>query len=113
MTSDTKVRKRKRGKPLSDSTGNVSVTAIHALREIYKDKTLSLAISSLLRWSDRITSGRGSRISYICSADGVTVQGRGWQLNIDDISSLITEKREYESLRRIIEELTQSRTGKA
>lgn len=112
MALDTKASKAKRGRRLVDSQGNVKVDAIHALREIYADKMLSLAISSLSRWSAQITAGRGNQISYICSAAGVTVLGKGWQLNIDDISSLITEKNEYLNLKGIIARLIRSNDGK-
>lgn len=112
MTSDTKAKKRKPGKLLGGTTNTVNGTVLHALREIYADKMLSLAISSLSRWSAQITAGRGNQISYICSADGVTVLGKGWQLNIDDISSLITERDEYLNLKGIIARLIQSETGK-
>jgi len=112
MKSDTKARKAKRGKRLSDSRGHANATVIHALQEIYQDKTLKQVITSLSRWSAQITGRRGIQPSYICSADGVTVRGRGWQLSIGNISSLTTEGREYRNLKLLLDKLIRLETGK-
>lgn len=110
--SDTKVKKARRGKRLGDSSGNANVTVIRALQEIFEDKTLKQVITSLSRWSARITGGRGSQILYTCSADGVTAQGKGWQLRIDDISALNTERIEWLNLKRRIARLIRLNDGK-
>lgn len=108
----TKVTKVKHGRPLKNTSELKSEIAILALQEILKDKMLKRVILNLSRWSAQIAGGRGSQISYTCSADGVTARGRGWQLSIDDISSQISERDEYLILKRTIEKLLRSDDGK-
>lgn len=102
---DTKVSKEKRGKLYVNTSKGKRRIVIPALLAIYKVKTLRQVISSLSQLSDQITIGRGIPNSFTCSVDGVTVQGRGWRLNIDPILYDNTERLKLLSLKRIIERL--------
>lgn len=86
--------------------------AIHVLQEVFQDKMLKQAITNLSLWSAQITGSPGTKISFTFSAGAVMAQGKGWQLNIDNISSLKLEKQKYESLMKIIEKSIQLKTGK-
>ena len=112
MVCATKAKKEKHGKRSNAASELKRPIAIHALQEIFQEPTLNAAISSLWQLSVRTTVGVGMSVSFTCSADGVTARGKGWQLSIEPILYSTTEKQRLESLKKAIEELIPSRTGK-